>query len=127
MMQSKVKRMLCALTMGLCLVGTAVPVCAQTVDFDITVPGDIISKKATKADSEQRFYVTGTYFNKSGYLSCISYKYNHKAIKSNKVSISTGSRSNSGAYQSYAAPGLYYYMETTASVGGLHVRGRYTP
>lgn len=54
------------------MVGSTVPAMAQTVSFDITVPGDILSQRAIKADSEQRFYVTGSSFNKSGTLRCTS-------------------------------------------------------
>lgn len=69
MLNKKIKRTLCGLVASLCLVGSTVPVFAETVDFDVTVPGDILSPRAAKFDSEQRFYVTGTLFNKTGRFS----------------------------------------------------------
>ena len=104
-----------------------VPVFAETVDFNVTVPGDILSRRAVKADSEQRFYVTGTSFNKTGTLNCRSINRNNSAIQSNTASISPSKLSGSASYRSYAPSGQYYYMTTSASVPNLHVTGRYTP
>lgn len=56
---------MCAFVVSLCLTGSTVPALAETVGFDITVPGDILSLRTAKADSEQRFYVTGTMFSKT--------------------------------------------------------------
>ena len=127
MMNKKIKRILCGLTASLCMVGSTVPAMAQTVSFDITVPGDILSQRAVKADSEQRFYVTGTSFNKTGTLNCRSINRNNSAIQSNTASISPSKLSGSASYRSYAPSGQYYYMTTSASVPNLHVTGRYTP
>ena len=127
MFNKKVKRALCGLFASLCLVGSTVPVFAETVDFNITVPGDILSKRAIKADSEQRFYVTGTSFNKTGTLYCTSINRNNSAIRSNIASISPTKLSSSASYRSYAPSGQYYYMTTYASVSNIHVTGRYTP
>lgn len=82
---------------------------------------------AVKADSEQRFYVTGTSFNKTGTLNCRSINRNNSAIQSNTASISPSKLSGSASYRSYAPSGQYYYMTTSASVSNLHVTGRYTP
>ena len=120
MMNKKIKRAMCGLAASLCLVGSTVPVFAETVDFNVTVPGDILSKRAEKADSEQRFYVTGT-------LNCRSINRNNSAIQSNTASISPSKLSGSASYRSYAPSGQYYYMTTSASVSNLHVTGRYTP
>ena len=127
MMNKKIKRAMCGLAASLCLVGSTVPVFAETVDFNVTVPGDILSKRAEKADSEQRFYVTGTSFNKQGTLNCRSINRNNSAIQSNTASISPSKLSGSASYRSYAPSGQYYYMTTSASVSNLHVTGRYTP
>ena len=83
MMNKKIKRAMCGLAASLCLVGSTVPVFAETVDFNVTVPGDILSRRAVKADSEQRFYVTGTSFNKTGTLNCRSINRKNSAIQSN--------------------------------------------
>ena len=53
MMNKKIKRAMCGLAASLCLVGSTVPVFAETVDFNVTVPGDILSKRAEKADSDR--------------------------------------------------------------------------
>lgn len=127
MLNKKIKRTLCGLVASLCLVGSTVPVFAETVNFDITVPGDILSKRAVKADSEQRFYVTGTSFNRTGTLNCRSINRNNSAIQSSTASISPSKLSNSASYYRNAPSGQYYYMTTSASVSNLHVTGRYTP
>ncbi|MDO4274810.1 MAG: hypothetical protein Q4D16_14170 [Eubacteriales bacterium] len=127
MLNKKLKRAMCGLVASLCVAGCTVPVFAQTVDFNITVPGDILSKRAEKADTEQRFYVTGTSFNKSGILYCISINRNTSSIKSNMASISPNKLSSNASYRTYAPSKQYYYMTTSASASGLHVTGRYTP
>lgn len=127
MLNKKVKRALCGLAASLCLVGSTVPVFAETVNFNVTVPGDIISPRAAKADSEQRFYVTGNSFNKTGTLYCRSINRSNSAIQSNTASISPSKLSSNASYRSYAPSGQYYYMTTSASVPNLHVTGRYTP
>ena len=127
MMNKKIKRTLCGLVASLCLVGSTVPVFAETVDFDVTVPGDILSPRAAKFDSEQRFYVTGTSFNKTGTLYCRAINRYNSAILSNTASISPSKLSGSASYRSYAPSGQYYYMTTSASVSKLHETGRYSP
>ena len=72
MMKMNRKKWLCGVVACLCLIGSAVPVFADTVTFNITIPGDVISKRAVKADDEQKFYVTGTKFSGSGKLYCKS-------------------------------------------------------
>lgn len=127
MLNKKIKRAVCGLVASLCLVGSTVPVFAQTVDFNITVPGDILSKRAVKADSEQMFYVTGTLFNKTGTLYCTSLNRSNTSIRSNLATISPTHLSAKASYRIYAPAGQYYYMTTSASVSNLHVTGKYTP
>ena len=110
MMKMNRKKWLCGVAASLCLTGSTVPVFADTVTFNITIPGDIISKRSVKADDEQKFYVTGTKFSGSGKLYC----------KSSRLHATTTSTS-------YALPRYEYFMHCTASVGSLHVEGRYTP
>ena len=45
MMSKKVKKMFCGLMAALCVAGTTVPVMADTVRFDVTVPGDPKTKR----------------------------------------------------------------------------------
>lgn len=58
MMKMNRKKWLCGVAACLCLTGSTVPVFADTVTFNITIPGDIISKRSVKADDEQKFYVS---------------------------------------------------------------------
>ena len=109
------------------MVGSTVPAMAQTVSFDITVPGDILSQRAKKADYEQRFYVTGNSFNKIGTLHCTAINRKFSSIKSNVASINPNKLSDKAFYLTDAPAEQYYYMTTSASVSNLHVTGRYTP
>ena len=127
MMNKKIKRIFCGLTASLCMVGSTVPAMAQTVSFDITVPGDILSQRAKKADYEQRFYVTGNSFNQIGTLHCTSINRKFSSIKSNVASINPNKLSDKAFYLTDAPAEQYYYMTTSASVSNLHVTGRYTP
>lgn len=79
-----------------------------------------------KADDEQKFYVTGTKFSGSGKLYCKSSRL-HATTTSNTATISKNTPSASASYTSYALPRYEYFMHCTASVGSLHVEGRYTP
>lgn len=99
---------------------------ADTVTFNITIPGDAISQRAVKADDEQRFYVTGTKFSGSGTLYCRSSRLNMTTTSNTAVISRDISRANA-SYTSYAPPGYEYFLHCTASVGSLNVEGRYTP
>ena len=46
MMKMNRKKWLCGVAACLCLTGSTVPVFADTVTFNITIPGDIISKRS---------------------------------------------------------------------------------
>lgn len=121
------RKWLCGLTAFLCVSAAAIPVMADTVWFDITIPGDIISKRVVKADDEQRFYVTGVKFNmKNGTLKCTSSRL-HTTVTSEIAEISADAPANDEKYKSYAAPRYDYYMHCQNSTNGLHVEGRYTP
>ena len=87
MMKMNRKKWLCGVAACLCLTGSTVPVFADTVTFNITIPGDIISKRSVKADDEQKFYVTGTKFSSSGKLYCKSSRL-HATTTSNTATIS---------------------------------------
>lgn len=126
-MKKKMKRIMCALMTAVILSGLSVPAFAQTVNFDITVPGDILSKRATKADNEQKFYVTGTSFNKTGSLYCVSHRRDDSSVYSRTATIRPSKLSANATYYRWADSGVYYYMTTKASVNNLHVKGRYTP
>ena len=127
MMKKKVKGVLCALVMGVCVCGTVLSVAAQTVHFDITIPGDVISKRALKADSVQKFYVTGTEFHQSGWMSCVSTKLDDHSVQSYYTEISQSSPRSNADYRSYAEPNKYYFMSGSSNVNGFHACGNYTP
>lgn len=128
MKRSKIKKMLCVLAAGLCLFGTALPVFAETVDFNVTYPGDIISRRAEKADDEQRFYATATRFSTKAFLYCTSYQLNNRSVKSNELVLERNDNpSGSASYKREAKPNLHYFMEVYSNVSGLNASGRYTP
>ena len=126
MMKVNRKKWLCGLAAILCLAGGTVPTFADTVKFDITVPGDVVSKRVVKADDEQKFYVTGTNFSGSGTLCCTSSRL-HATTTFHVAEISKNNPSSNAPYKSYAQPKYEYFMHCTASTSGLHVLGRYTP
>lgn len=90
-MRKIIKRTLCVLSATMCVLGTAATASADTVSFNVTIPGDPYSYAVRKADTEQRFYVTGTSFNKSGTLRCRSGKAG-QGTSSNSAYISSGSK-----------------------------------
>ena len=106
------KKWLCGVAACLCLTGSTVPVFADTVTFNITIPGDIISKRSVKADDEQKFYVTGTKFSGSGKLYCKSSRL-HATTTSNTATISKNTPSASASYTSYALPRYEYFRQFT--------------
>lgn len=131
------KRLLALLALCLCLVGTGIPARAQTVDFNITVRDggnspDPISKRAVKADNEQRFYATATgCLQGSGAVKAYSRRLSG-GVRSNSLVISSyniGIRQNA-TYTSNAPAREYYYMETYWNSGEtrvINLVGRYTP
>ena len=100
---------------------------ADTVRFNVTVPGDPKSKRIPKSDDEQKFYVTGTYFSSYGTLSCRSYQLENQHVFSETKDISRTAPSNKGKYKSWAKPHVYYFMSSHSSLNGMNVEGRYTP
>ena len=112
---------------ALMITGAAVPVFAETITFDVTIPGDFLSRRALKADSEQKFYVSATSFNKPGALQCTSYNLSNSSIYSYMATIRPSKLSDNKIYRSTAPAGQYYYMSTWSATSGLHVTGRYTP
>lgn len=106
---------------------SAMPVMADTVRFNVTVPGDPKSKRIPKSDDEQKFYVTGTYFSSYGTLSCRSYQLENQHVFSETKDISRTAPSNKGKYKSWAKPHVYYFMSSHSSLNGMNVEGRYTP
>lgn len=121
------KKAICILGAMMCLLGSTVTASAQTIDFNVTPPGDKYSYAAKKADTEQYFYVTATSFNKAGALTCYSQQIDNGEIISRETSVGISKLSSNAGYKSYAAAYKDYQMVTRASVSGLNVKGRYTP
>lgn len=119
------KKIICALGIGTCILGTSIS--AYAIGFDVTPPGDPYSYAVKKEDTEQRAYVTGTYFSKYGTLYTYSQQCENSNVRSNTMAITSSSPSKNAAYKKYARPNLEYEMYSYASVNGLNVLGRYTP
>lgn len=109
--------------------GIAMPVYADTIPFNITIPYDTLSPKTYKADSEQKFYVTGhTFDNPIGILQCYSLNYNNKNINSYETGISKNNPRGSAYYRTKAPFGQLYYMLTySENATNFTVTGNYTP
>ena len=110
MLSKKLKKVILGFVTALCLTGSAMPVMADTVRFNVTVPGDPKSKRIPKSDDEQKFYVTGTYFSSYGTLSCRSYQLENQHVFSETKDISRTAPSNKGKYKSWAKPHVYYHI-----------------
>ena len=54
MLSKKLKKVILGFVTALCLTGSAMPVMADTVRFNVTVPGDPKSKRIPKSDDEQK-------------------------------------------------------------------------
>ena len=127
-MKKNIRRIICILGAVMCLMMATMAASAQTIIFNVTYPNDVYSYAAKKADSEQRFYVTGTSFSRSDIdLYCYSQQLQDGSVISNTVAINRYNPSKNAAYQKYAEPDLLYQLVTNASVVGFNVEGRYTP
>ena len=127
----KLKRLACAALASCALLATSIPVAfAGTVEFDITNPGDTLSKKAMKDASawENCFYVTPHYFSKTGTLNCLSVRYDDTSVYSYSIALMPShlNTTKSARYRTTAIGDKYYYMSGTATVN-LNVSGNYKP
>ena len=107
----------------------AVPAYAEKISFSITVPGDTYSRKASKGDEEQLFYVTGVVFDYAyGSLNCYSMQEADKNVVSYETEIRQSDPKKHAAYRRWAAPGLLYRLHGYSSNAlDLHVEGWYNP
>lgn len=139
MVNGKLKKISCALAIAACLVGTAAPAAyADTSEYTFTVSSnpslntDTKSKRTSKADSEQAYYVTATGFSARGTIYVHSRKLD-ETVTSKEVDLRSGSLNTTkrGTYNSRAPYDAYYYLKARfgASADGNHltVVGRYTP
>lgn len=130
MLKPKLKKALCVMATVISVAGTVSPVLADTTNFNITVSIDEKSPRAKKADSEQKFFVTGTYFNlKNSTFHAKSVNLNNSKLQSQYTAqISSGSPKATTRYGSYyAGAGVQHYLKAVGGVSGLQVKGRYTP
>lgn len=107
----------------------SIPAYAEKIYFTITTPGDTYSKKATKADEEQAFYVTGVVFNNQyAVMQCYSMKEGDRTVVSEEVGISKSNPADSGVYNKWAEPGQYYRLNAyCVSAVDFNVQGYYNP
>lgn len=135
MVNTKIKRTLCALAAAACLFAcTGEAVSAGTIPFTVTVGGngsqDPLSKREIKRDGEQNAYFTGTYTsNKNCSIIVRSYNKNKPSIRSKKAVLNyynIGKRQTS-SYEKKAPAKQYYYMKAEPFSGRITVKGRYCP
>ena len=125
MKKQSIKKTLCVLATSVCLLSSSVPVYA--IDFDVTPPDDPYSYETKKEDSEQNFYITGTYFGASGNLHCYSQNTSNHNIKSYAATINKKSPRAIQKYRTWADPYEYYELYTWSNITGMNVLGRYNP
>lgn len=120
-------RFIAALLVAISLM--SIPAYAEKIYFTITTPGDTYSRKATKADEEQAFYVTGVVFSYDyAVMNCYSMKEGDRTVVSKEVGISKSSPSKSAAYVKWAAPGQFYRLNGySVSAVNFNVQGYYNP
>jgi hypothetical protein len=111
---------------------------AETVPFNVTLNsrggGDVISRRAKKADGDKYFYVTPTkYTPYNGGFFATSYQLRGSAKSDMKYVQADLNRARWGYYKNGFCPsGEYYYMYTEKGYipngySSLNVLGRYTP
>lgn len=130
----KIKRKVYVLMICIGICALSLPVCAQTVDFNITVSAssriDPISKRAKKADREQKYYVTVTGGTGTGVLRASSQRIDG-CVLSVPVRISANSVGvkKSESYYTTANPNSYYFLNCywESGSGKVNLLGRYTP
>lgn len=107
----------------------SIPAYAEKIYFTITIPGDTYSRKASKGDDEQRFYVTGVLFDyEYASLNCYSMKEGDRSVVSYEAEISESAPRNSADYRKWAAPGEIFRMHAYSNNAvDFHVEGYYNP
>lgn len=133
-MEKKMKRKIYVLMIcfGICVM--SLPICAQTVNFNITVSDstriDPISKRAQKADSEQKYYVTVTQRSGTGTVRAHSERIDG-GVLSDSVYITSASAGikKSASYYTTANSNAYYFLNCywESGKGEVNMLGRYTP
>ena len=134
MKNMKLKRLACAALASCALLSASIPaafaVTTDTIEFDITYPGDTLSQKVLKStrNYDNYFYVTPHYFSRTGTLNCISIRHDDTSVYSRNIALMSThiGTTKSAPYLSKAEGGYYYYMSGTATVN-LNVSGNYTP
>lgn len=110
------------------------PVFAEKVRFDITIGSggnDPKSKRGSKADSEQKYYVRSDYFSRDGYYYANSRRLSDGKAASGVVYIASDYEklqwSGNASYGWYAESGIYYYLYGWTSGTKLRTKGYYNP
>ena len=132
-MKHRIRKISCIIAAIICVIGTTVTARADTINFNVTWPGDPYSYEVKKADSEQNFYVTTTSHYLSGFFFAQSQQIDDGSIISNQIGqhfytkADTVSRRSVGTYARHADGNKYYQLVTSSSRIAMNVKGRYTP
>lgn len=124
-MTKRLKKMICALGMAGCILGSAYSVYA--IEFTVTPPYDPFSYAVKKEDNEQKAYVTATSFSKSGTLYAYSQQCDDNSICTSTMNITPYNRAATAGYKKHADADLLYEMYSYSNISGMNVQGRYTP
>ena len=84
-MKHRIRKISCIIAAIICVIGTTVTARADTINFNVTWPGDPYSYEVKKADSEQNFYVTTTSHYLSGFFFAQSQQIDDGSIISNQI------------------------------------------
>ncbi|MDO4337219.1 MAG: hypothetical protein Q4C91_03920 [Eubacteriales bacterium] len=125
-MRRERKKIFCLLSITIGLLLYPIAANADTYAFNVTTPASEYSYSVKKTNSEQKFYVRGVSFSKSGKLYCRSESCANRNVYG-QTAISAENPVSSGEYVNYAAPNGLYRLSFYSSVSGLQVVGYYTP
>lgn len=132
-MKHSIRKLSCIIAVSACVLGTTMTASADTVNFNVTLPGDPYSYAVKKSDSEQNFYVTTTSHYLSGFFFAQSQQIENGSVISNQIGqhfhikADKVSRRSVGTYARHADAYKSYQLVTSSSRIGMNVKGRYTP
>ncbi len=134
MKRKRMHRILGLILLAAMMLSIAVPVYAEKIHFDITIGNggyDPKSKRADKADGEQKYYVRSYYFSRDAYYNARSMRLSDGKGANNIVYIASDSEmtqwADNASYGWYAQPGVYYYLRGWTDGVKLQTKGYYNP
>ena len=116
-MKHRIRKISCIIAAIICVIGTTVTARADTINFNVTWPGDVTTTS---------HYLSGFFFAQSQQI-------DDGSIISNQIGqhfytkADTVSRRSVGTYARHADGNKYYQLVTSSSRIGMNVKGRYTP